>query len=187
MARRDRFKERVRQKKENSVIISSHSTCSKPVWAPFFCWTWKKIFWRTKQLLIPIIIPILWKSKTTYNCLFTNILQNIFFCVQQKKETHTGLKQLGWVKGDSFHFWVNCLFKLWFSAHPNVCVCAFEFIFLSSTSFSGPLLLSFPLFHPDDVYSSIKHPGLHTPLSVTASAKHPKCNCVCVCVCHYTL
>jgi len=27
-------------------------------------------------------------------CLVTNILQNIFFCVQQKKETHTGLKQL---------------------------------------------------------------------------------------------
>jgi len=29
------------------------------------------------------------------NCLVTNtnILQNIFFCVQRKKETHTGLKQ----------------------------------------------------------------------------------------------
>ncbi len=24
------------------------------------------------------------------NCLVTNILQNIFFCVLQKKETHTG-------------------------------------------------------------------------------------------------
>ncbi len=30
----------------------------------------------------------------TSNCLFTNILQNIVFCVQQKKETHTGLEQL---------------------------------------------------------------------------------------------
>jgi len=28
------------------------------------------------------------------NCLVTNILQNIFLCVQQKKEIHTGLKQL---------------------------------------------------------------------------------------------
>ncbi len=28
------------------------------------------------------------------NCLFTNILENIFFCSQQKKETHTGLEQL---------------------------------------------------------------------------------------------
>jgi len=29
----------------------------------------------------------------TVNSLITNILQNIFFCVQQKKETHTGLEQ----------------------------------------------------------------------------------------------
>ncbi len=27
------------------------------------------------------------------NCLITNILQNIFFCAQQKKERHTGLEQ----------------------------------------------------------------------------------------------
>ncbi len=30
----------------------------------------------------------------TVNCFVTNILQNIFFCVQQKKETHTGFEQL---------------------------------------------------------------------------------------------
>ncbi len=30
----------------------------------------------------------------TVNCLFTNILQNSFFYVQQKKETRTGLEQL---------------------------------------------------------------------------------------------
>ncbi len=30
----------------------------------------------------------------TVNSLLTNILQNILFCVQQKKETHTGLKQV---------------------------------------------------------------------------------------------
>ncbi len=28
------------------------------------------------------------------SCLATNILQSIFFCVQQKKETHKGLEQL---------------------------------------------------------------------------------------------
>ncbi len=28
------------------------------------------------------------------NCLVTNIFQNIFFCVKQKKETHTVLEQL---------------------------------------------------------------------------------------------
>ncbi len=30
----------------------------------------------------------------TINVLVTNILQNMFFCVQQKKETHTGLEQV---------------------------------------------------------------------------------------------
>ncbi len=29
----------------------------------------------------------------TSNCLVTNILQNIFFCVELKKETYTGLEQ----------------------------------------------------------------------------------------------
>jgi len=28
------------------------------------------------------------------NCLVTDVHQNVFFCVQQKKETHTGLEQL---------------------------------------------------------------------------------------------
>jgi len=28
------------------------------------------------------------------NCLVTDIIQNILFCVQQKKDIHTGLKQL---------------------------------------------------------------------------------------------
>jgi len=36
---------------------------------------------------------ILWKSMATVNCLVTDILQNIFFLVQQKKEKHTGLEQ----------------------------------------------------------------------------------------------
>jgi len=35
---------------------------------------------------------LLWKSMGSINCLVTDILQNIFFCVQQKKEIHTGLK-----------------------------------------------------------------------------------------------
>jgi len=30
----------------------------------------------------------------TSNFLVTHVLQNIFFCVQQKKEIHTGLEQL---------------------------------------------------------------------------------------------
>ncbi len=52
-----------------------------------------------KQPMIPIDFysvgeKILWKSMDTVICLVTNILQNIFFCVQQKKESHTGLEQL---------------------------------------------------------------------------------------------
>jgi len=38
-------------------------------------------------------IFLLWKSMVP-NCLIPIILQNIFLCVQQKKETHTGLQQL---------------------------------------------------------------------------------------------
>ncbi len=29
----------------------------------------------------------------TINCLITLMLQNIYFCVQHKEETHTGLEQ----------------------------------------------------------------------------------------------
>ncbi len=42
-------------KNENTVIIYSPSTCSKPVWGSFLCWAQNKIFWRmlvTKQLLV---------------------------------------------------------------------------------------------------------------------------------------
>ncbi len=49
--------------------------------------------------------------ETTY---FTYILQNIIFCAQQKKETHTGLEQLGgeliralW---NQFYFFPNSVF-----------------------------------------------------------------------------
>jgi len=33
------------------------------------------------------------KLIATINCLVINILQNVYFCVQQKKETHKGLEQ----------------------------------------------------------------------------------------------
>ncbi len=47
----------------------------------------------TKQLLVvidfhSIFPPIQWKSMAT-----SYILQNIFFCVQQKKVSHKGLEQ----------------------------------------------------------------------------------------------
>ncbi len=66
-------------KNPNTVIIYSPSSCSKvdgSHWLPLYG---KKI---------------LWNSMGTKNCLVTHILHNMFFCVQQKKEIHTGLEQL---------------------------------------------------------------------------------------------
>ncbi len=41
----------------------------------------KKIFWSPNKSRLP-------------SAVVTNILQNIFFCVLQNKETHTGLEQM---------------------------------------------------------------------------------------------
>ncbi len=43
----------------------------------------------------------------TVNCLVSNILQNTFFCIQQKKEIHTGLDphEGKWVNDDRILFW----------------------------------------------------------------------------------
>ncbi len=116
-------------KYEDSVIIFSASSCSKPVWVSLFCWTQKNIIFRrilvTKQLTIAIWLVVVEEIPPLYvkrfECpekhyinirdyyyykeiqitmevngyhLVTNILLNIFFCVQLKKETHTGLDQL---------------------------------------------------------------------------------------------
>jgi len=62
----------------------------------------------TKQLMGPIdchiiFSYILWKLMWPWACLVTHILQNILFCVQQKKENHTRLEQsyFGGVNDDS--------------------------------------------------------------------------------------
>ncbi len=85
------FVENLLNSKDTSVIVCSPSRFSKPVWISFF-WTQRKIFWRmleTKQLMVVdfhnILISLLWKSKKNY--------QTSFFCVQQKKEAHTGLEK----------------------------------------------------------------------------------------------
>jgi len=56
--------------KEDILKNVSNQTVDGPQWFPLYFNLW------------------------SINCLITDILQNIFFCVQQKKETHTGLKQL---------------------------------------------------------------------------------------------
>ncbi len=50
-----------------------------------------------KQLLVPIDVHSKERNamevNETINCLITSILQNIFFFVQHKRETHTFLEQ----------------------------------------------------------------------------------------------
>ncbi len=41
-----------------------------------------------------VFFSLLWKSMVPQNSLVTNFLQNIFLCVQQDKEIHTGLELL---------------------------------------------------------------------------------------------
>ncbi len=42
----------------------------------------------------PVFFFLLWKSMVPQNSLITNFLQNIFLCVQQNKDIHTGLERL---------------------------------------------------------------------------------------------
>ncbi len=84
------------------VIIYSPSSRSKPVWMSLFCRTQRKIFWRkfvTRLFWGTIDFHsrkkyILWKSMVPQNCSVSHILQNIFLCVQQNKDIHTGLELL---------------------------------------------------------------------------------------------
>ncbi len=69
-----------------------YSPCgSKPVGVSFLCWTQNKIFWRTKQLLVTTDSRE--RNAMEVNGVIASIFQNIFFCVQHKKETHTGLER----------------------------------------------------------------------------------------------
>jgi len=69
-----------------------------------------------------------------HNCLIPDILQNIFFCVQQKKENHRGLEQL---HGDSiitkycvkypfnvFKKSVYLYFSMLFDSDASICLCS---------------------------------------------------------------
>ncbi len=61
----------------------------------------------------PVFFFLQWKSMAPQNSLVTNFLQNIFLCVRQNKEIHTGLELLeGEFKSwKNFHFWVNYPFN----------------------------------------------------------------------------
>ncbi len=47
-----------------------------------------------KQSSSGVFFVLLWKSMVPQNSLVTNFLENIFLCVQQNKEIHTGLELL---------------------------------------------------------------------------------------------
>ncbi len=75
----------------------SPSSSSKVVWISLFCRTQSKIFWRqfAARLFWGTMDfhsrkKILWKSMVLQNCSVSHILQNIFRCVQQNKDMHTG-------------------------------------------------------------------------------------------------
>jgi len=71
--------------------IYSPSCCSNPLCVSFFFQTqrgyfkecWKPDSWWLPLTLFSHYFFFLWKTMATVNC-FTNSLQNIFFCVQQK-------------------------------------------------------------------------------------------------------
>ncbi len=66
--------------------------------------------------LTSIVFFLLWKSMVPqFNSLDTNFLKNIFLCVQQNKDIHTGLEQLEVSNDDStipltdgLRVWITC-------------------------------------------------------------------------------
>ncbi len=90
-------------KNENSLIIYSPSSCSRPVWVSFFCYTQKKILWRiwvTKQLLVTTDshsikkITVEVKGDQQLFGLIYFLFSKYLLC-SAKKVSPTGLEQLG--------------------------------------------------------------------------------------------
>ncbi len=84
-----------------------------------FCWTQRKIFWRIWEtepfwgtIDFHVSFFLLWKSMVSQNSLVTNLLTNIFLCVRQNKDIHTGWNHLRVSKWrQNLHFWVNYSFN----------------------------------------------------------------------------
>ncbi len=102
-------------------------------------WTQKKIFWRmwvTKKFLVAIgfrsILSTLLEVNGDQQLFHNNILQNNFFCVQQKNKIHS-FETWRWVNDDKIWiFWVNYHFcidtlLLLHNCHSNYTfICTFE-------------------------------------------------------------
>ncbi len=65
----------------------------------------------TKQLpaidFYSIFLTVSYTVEVNDNCLVTNIFHKIFFYVQRKKESHTGLEQIEDEQITDFLFWVK--------------------------------------------------------------------------------
>ncbi len=64
-----------------------------------------------EQDILMVDIDYFPKRTVTANCLVTNILQSVFFWVQQKKETHTGLQRT-WARVIFILWWFNVIIGL---------------------------------------------------------------------------
>ncbi len=103
-------------KNENSVIIYSPSSRSKPVWMSLFCWTQRKIFWRmweTEQFWGTIDFHSIffsyygsqWCPKTAWLQTFFKISYFVFGSTKKFIQVWNYLRVSKWWQ--NFHFWVN--------------------------------------------------------------------------------
>ncbi len=112
----------------NSVIIYSPSSCSKPEWVSFFCWTQKKIFWS-------ILVPNSWrwpltsivfssmplKSMATVKCSVNpHYSQYLLLCLAKERNEFRFETSRGWVHYDWVFIWsqtvynCDCLWVSWY-------------------------------------------------------------------------
>ncbi len=108
-------------KNENSVIIYSPSSSSKPVWISLFCWTQRKIFWRkfVTRLFWGTIdfhsrknkyYGSQWCPRTALFPTFFRISSFVFSRTKTFIQIWDYLRVIKWWQ--NFYFWVNYPFKL---------------------------------------------------------------------------
>ncbi len=110
-------------KNENSVIIYSPSSSSKPVWMSLF-WTQRKIFWR-KFVTRMFWGTIDFHSRKTYygsqwcprTALFVTFFRISYFVFSWTKNFIQTWNYLRVSKLHNFHFWVNYPFKFCFCSY----------------------------------------------------------------------
>ncbi len=122
----------------------------------------------------------------TINSLLTNILQNILYCAQQKKETHTGLEQLEVLRhkrGEkkSKTAWIQVLIHL-VQAKPDACAHA-RFLprnsedpchcFKTHTAYTHSFRMTHTFHHPESTLlfsisqcALVLHLSVHLALSL---------------------